>query len=70
MIFSTAYRFCPVLRGSYLHNSILYFAEIFTEIWEDVRSDVEEIYPKIDFPQICVFPEDLEVLLTEKFWNS
>lgn len=47
-----------------------YFAKIFVEIWEDARSDVEDIYPKIDFPEICPFPEDLEVLLTEKFWNS
>ncbi|MDB9518520.1 DUF29 domain-containing protein [Roseofilum reptotaenium CS-1145] len=47
-----------------------YFAKIFVEIWEDARSDVEDIYSKIDFPEICPFPEDLEVLLTEKFWNS
>lgn len=47
-----------------------YFTEIFSEIWEDARSDVEDIYPKIDFPEVCPFPEDLEVLLTEKFWHS
>ncbi|MDJ1175273.1 DUF29 family protein [Roseofilum capinflatum] len=47
-----------------------YFTEILSEIWEDARSDVEDIYPKIDLPEVCPFPEDLEVLLTEKFWDS
>jgi hypothetical protein len=47
-----------------------YFTEIFSEIWEDARSDVEDIYPKIDFPELCPFPENLEVLLTENFWHS
>ncbi|MDJ1182807.1 DUF29 domain-containing protein [Roseofilum casamattae] len=46
-----------------------YFIKIFSEIWEDARSDVEDIYPKIDFPEVCPFSDDLDVLLTDTFWN-
>ena len=46
-----------------------YLIQIFSEIWDDARSDVEDIYPQIDFPEICPFPDDVDRLLAESFWD-
>ena len=47
-----------------------YFGEILQEIWEDALSDVQDIYPNLTFPENNPFPQDLDQLLTEKFWNQ
>ncbi len=47
-----------------------YFTEIFPETWEDALSDVQDIYPSIAFPENCPFPEDMDSLLTDSFWEK
>lgn len=47
-----------------------YFNEIFDEIWRDALSDVRDIYPGINFPENCPFPEDIDRLISETFWKT
>ncbi|WP_017303757.1 DUF29 domain-containing protein [Spirulina subsalsa] len=46
-----------------------YLSQIFGETWEDALSDIQDLYPSLDFPQDCPFPDDLESLLSGVFWR-
>lgn len=47
-----------------------YVETVLEEIWQDARSDVQDIYPNITLPDTNPFSEDLETLLTKTFWQS
>jgi hypothetical protein len=44
-----------------------YFVEIFAEIWQEARSDVNDFYPTSEIPNDCPFNSDLEEILNNKF---
>ncbi len=45
-----------------------YLGEVFPETWEDAISDIRDIYPGVELPITCPFPQ--ERLLTDCFWNQ
>jgi Domain of unknown function DUF29 len=47
-----------------------YLTEVFSEAWETVSVDLREDYPNISFPDEWEFSKDVDVLLSEKFWES
>ena len=47
-----------------------YFSKIFQEVWQDSLSDVQDIYPNIDFPKDCPFSHNIDILLTDCFWEQ
>lgn len=49
-----------------LKNFIL---EILPKSYEMALENVRDSYPDVYFSDICPFPDDLEALLTEKFWE-
>jgi hypothetical protein len=46
-----------------------YFDEIFHDIYTDARSDVQDLYPGMAFPETYPFSPHLEAILTEPFWH-
>lgn len=46
-----------------------FMLEILLESYEDALESMREDYPDTGFPDECPFPADVEVLLTEKFWE-
>lgn len=47
-----------------------FIKEILSKSYEDARQAMQEDYPRVNFPETSPFPEDIERLLTEKFWNQ
>jgi hypothetical protein len=47
-----------------------FMLEIFSESYQDALESMREDYPDVAFPDICPFPQDVEALLTEKFWEN
>ena len=46
-----------------------FIVEILSKSYEMALENVREDYPITDFPDDCPFPNDVEALLTEKFWE-
>jgi hypothetical protein len=46
-----------------------YFLEIFSECYLDGVDNLINEYD-VNFPDICPFPENLEILLNNKFWKN
>lgn len=47
-----------------------FMLEILTESYQDALEWVREDYPDVTFPDVCPFPQDVEILLTQKFWET
>ena len=47
-----------------------YLLELWNEVWQIAIAEVQEDYSKTEFPRICPFPQDLEFLLTQRFWED
>lgn len=47
-----------------------YFAEVFDEVWQDAVTDVRKAYPKTAFPDQWQFSREVDVLLSEAFWQE
>jgi Domain of unknown function DUF29 len=47
-----------------------YFLEVLARTWEDALVEVREDYPSVQFPDIWEFSTDIDMLLTEKFWQE
>ena len=47
-----------------------FMLEILTESYQDALVNLQEDYPEINFPDTCPFPNDIEALLTVKFWDQ
>jgi hypothetical protein len=45
-----------------------YGEALIAEIWQDARSDVQDLYPTILLPETNPFSESLDQLLTVTFW--
>lgn len=52
----------PSLKG--------FMSEIFSESYEDALEAMKEDYPNTSFPDVCPFPDDVDSLLNDKFWES
>ncbi|NJO41079.1 MAG: DUF29 domain-containing protein [Cyanobacteria bacterium CRU_2_1] len=46
-----------------------YLLEVFDESWRYALSIVREDYPLVSFPDVYLFPHDVEKLLSERFWE-
>jgi len=46
-----------------------FMLEIFSESYQDALEYMREDYPDVTFPDVCPFPQDVEALLNEKFWE-
>jgi hypothetical protein len=47
-----------------------FMLEISPESYEEALAAMREDYPDTFFPDVCPFPDDVERLLNEKFWES
>ena len=47
-----------------------FMLNILTESYQEALEFVREDYPDVTFPDVCPFPQDVEILLTEKFWET
>ncbi|HAN74585.1 MAG TPA: DUF29 domain-containing protein [Planktothrix sp. UBA8407] len=47
-----------------------FMLEILTTSYQDALEFMKEDYPDVIFPDICPFPQDVEVLLTQNFWET
>ena len=47
-----------------------YGEALIAEIWQDARSDVQDLYPTISLPETNPFSESLDQLLTVTFWQQ
>jgi hypothetical protein len=47
-----------------------FMLEILTTSYQDALEFMKEDYPDVIFPDICPFPKDVEVLLTQNFWET
>ncbi|MGB0561697.1 MAG: DUF29 domain-containing protein [Spirulinaceae cyanobacterium] len=47
-----------------------YGEKVLAEIWQDARSDVQDLYPQAAFPVVNPFAEDLDTLLAQMFWDE
>jgi hypothetical protein len=47
-----------------------YLFDVFEETWQQALSEVEEDYSNIEFPASCPFPNQPEVLLSDRFWEN
>lgn len=45
------------------------FSQEFDELWQSALSEAREDYPATEFPDRCPFPQDITVLLSERFWK-
>jgi hypothetical protein len=46
-----------------------FMLEIFPESYEDALEAMKEDYPNTSFPDICPFPDNVDQLLNDKFWE-
>lgn len=46
-----------------------FFVEAFDRAWQDALMEVREDYPQVSFPDRWQFSQDVDILLTQKFWE-
>ena len=46
-----------------------FFVEAFDRAWQDALIEVREDYPQVSFPDRWQFSRDVDILLTQKFWE-
>lgn len=46
-----------------------FFVEAFDRAWQDALIEVREDYPQVAFPDRWQFSRDVDILLTQKFWE-
>ena len=46
-----------------------FFVEAFDRAWQDALIEVREDYPQVLFPDQWQFSQDVEILLTQRFWE-
>lgn len=46
-----------------------FFVEAFDRAWQDALTEVREDYPQVVFPDQWQFSRDVDILLTQKFWE-
>ncbi|MFN9060756.1 MAG: DUF29 domain-containing protein [Pseudanabaena sp.] len=46
-----------------------FFVEAFDRAWQDALTEVREDYPQVAFPDRWQFSQDVEILLTQRFWE-
>ena len=46
-----------------------FFVEAFDRAWQDALIEVREDYPQVSFPDRWQFSQDVDILLTQKFWE-
>jgi Domain of unknown function DUF29 len=46
-----------------------FFVEAFDRAWQDALAEVREDYPQSVFPDQWQFSQDIDILLTTKFWE-
>jgi hypothetical protein len=46
-----------------------FFVEAFDRAWQDALTEVREDYPQVAFPDQWQFSRDVDILLTQKFWE-
>jgi len=46
-----------------------FFVESFDRAWQDALIEVREDYPQVAFPDQWQFSRDVDILLTQKFWE-
>lgn len=46
-----------------------FFVEAFDRAWQDALIEVREDYPQVAFPEQWQFSQDVDILLTQKFWE-
>jgi len=46
-----------------------FFVEAFDRAWQDALIEVREDYPQVAFPDRWQFSRDVEILLTQRFWE-
>jgi len=46
-----------------------FMAEIRADCYQEALEGVQEDYPQANLPPRCPFPLDIEILLTQKFWE-
>ncbi len=46
-----------------------FFVESFDRAWQDALTEVREDYPQVAFPDRWQFSQDVEILLTQRFWE-
>jgi hypothetical protein len=46
-----------------------FFVEAFDRAWQDALIEVREDYPQVSFPDQWQFSRDVDILLTQKFWE-
>ncbi|PIG92165.1 DUF29 domain-containing protein [Gloeocapsopsis sp. IPPAS B-1203] len=47
-----------------------FMLEILTESYQDALAAMREDYPDVRFLNVCPFPQDVDALLTQKFWEN
>lgn len=47
-----------------------FMLEILEECYQEALEAVKEDYPDSDFPDVCPFPKEIDVLLNHKFWED
>jgi hypothetical protein len=46
-----------------------FFVEAFDRAWQDALIEVREDYPQVAFPDQWQFSQDVEILLSQRFWE-
>ncbi len=46
-----------------------FFVEAFDRAWQDALTEVREDYPQVSFPDQWQFSQDVEILLSQRFWE-
>jgi hypothetical protein len=46
-----------------------FFVEAFDRAWQDALIEVCEDYPQVSFPDQWQFSQDVDILLTQRFWE-
>ena len=46
-----------------------FFVEAFDRAWQDALTEVREDYPQVSFPDQWQFSQDIDILLTQRFWE-
>jgi hypothetical protein len=46
-----------------------FFVEAFDRAWQDALIEVREDYPQVSFPDQWQFSRDVDILLTQRFWE-
>jgi hypothetical protein len=44
--------------------------EIFPQSYEEALAAMREDYPNTPFPDVCPFPDNVDELLNNKFWEN